>query len=217
MTSSILSTRFYSLARSRAFTLNLPNVVLTSPATSRSVYTTSFVFRRHVIADVTYPASASNWGCRGVSSVGHVHRFPEPFSRLNSAPSSFISTLPQLTRCTLSSVAPPTHLLLSKCTPPLAAPPPSLARGFRLSTPHSAPPMVLVLFAKKVAQVVSILVARFARNRYRRKSDEEKKRFRERLARWKHWLLMPLAGLCSVGIAYLIIHLERAPYTKRLR
>ena len=92
-----------------------------------------------------------------------------------------------------------------------------VARGFRSTAPQSAAPMIVIIAAKKAAQVASILVARFFRNRYRRKSDEEKARFRARLARHKRKFNVLLSALTGVGLAYMLTHLEKTPHTKRWR
>jgi cell division septal protein FtsQ len=68
-----------------------------------------------------------------------------------------------------------------------------------------------------VVKIAGILTARFARNRYRRKTEEEKKKFWQRIGRHrlKFWLLM--ASMGGAGLGYAITHLERTPLTRRLR
>lgn len=102
---------------------------------------------------------------------------------------------------------------------PLPSPLRSFQRPFHLSpAPHAAPlPMVIVIAAKQVVKIAGILTARFARNRYRRKTEEEKKKFWQRIGRHrlKFWLLM--ASMGGAGLGYAITHLERTPLTRRLR
>ena len=124
----------------------------------------------------------------------------------------------QLTRRTstpLSSISLAHLQSVVPATPVLTPLPPS--RGFRLTTPQSAAPMVVVVAAKQAAKVISILLARFFRNRYRKKSDEEKALIKERIRRHKRKFYTLMWALFGVGIAYGITHLERTPFTRRYR
>ena len=89
--------------------------------------------------------------------------------------------------------------------------------NFRLTLPHAAPPIVVVIAAKQAAKIVSILTARFARNRYRRWSDEEKSQFWRRLGRHKLKFLFLTSIPLSLAIGYGITHVEKTPYTARWR
>ena len=139
-------------------------------------------------------------------------------SRFNTANLSRPAAFGQLARRTSSPLSPNSLARLGSIVP--ATPvltPLSPSRGFRLTTPQSAAPMVVVVAVKQAAKVVSILVARFFRNRYRNKSDEEKARFKERIARHRRKFNTLMWALFGIGIAYGVTHLERTPYTRRYR
>ena len=94
---------------------------------------------------------------------------------------------------------------------------PDGARGFRVSPPRAAYPMVVIIAAKHAVKVVALLTARFARNRYRASSDESKLKFWQRVRKFRWVFLVTGTALVAWLTVYGFTHIERTPYTKRLR